>query len=137
MPKKPYNSGLKAFFTSKLFLLIAIPIAFFAIFGYIRAYYRDYQVNQEIASLEKQISDLKEKKLESLEILDYVMSKNFVEEKARTELNLKKPGERVAIVDRRETESQTEKQKIDIEESRNITNPKKWWYYFIHKSLND
>ncbi|PIR04053.1 MAG: hypothetical protein COV59_02610 [Candidatus Magasanikbacteria bacterium CG11_big_fil_rev_8_21_14_0_20_39_34] len=137
MPKKPYNSGLKAFFTSKLFLLIAIPIAFLVIFGYIRAYYRDYQVRQEIASLEKQISDLKEQKLESLDILDYVMSKNFVEEKARTELNLKKPGEKVAIVDRREAVTQINKQQVAFEDTQDISNIKKWWYYFIHKSLSD
>jgi len=100
--------------------------------GYARAYYQDYKIKQEIRELKNEISQLERKKIESLEILDYVMSPAFVEEKARTELHMKKPGEKVAIIEGQGMVKQGEK--TDNSGDRQmISNPLKWWYYFLHK----
>ena len=100
---------------------------------------RDYNVNQEIKQYEREVATLQKKRLESMEILEYVSSDAFVEEKARTELQMKKSKERVVYVHRGGTQGDvvvekeyTAKQARVLQE---VANPTKWWYYFTHKEL--
>lgn len=130
MPAK--GNGWKNFFSSQIFVVIVAIVAVMVVFEYARAYYQDYQVRQEIAYLEDQAKKMESKKVELLEVLKYVKSDNFVEEKARTELNLIKPGEQVMVVphvnkatDRQENEA--------VVRLKNIPNYQKWLNYF---SLN-
>ena len=132
MHKTDGKTQIKRFFGSRLFLIIGIPLALFAAFGYIRSYYSEYKVNQEIAVLEKEIKTLEYKKIESMEILNYVMSQNFVEEKARTELNMKKEGENVLVFKNENIYSDQGSFKDD-RAGQKISNPLKWLYYFINK----
>ena len=133
MTKTDEKNKVKRFLGSRLFLIIGIPLAFLIAFSYIRSYYSGYKVNQEMAALERDIKTLEHKKLESMEILDYVMSSGFVEEKARTELNMKKEGENVLVFKNENTYSDRESFK-DNSTGQKISNPLKWWYYFINKS---
>ena len=127
------QSFLKRFFGSRLFLLIALVCAILIAAGYIRAYYQDYKIRQEINALQDEVKRLEHKKLESMEILKYVTSNAFVEEKARTELNLKKPGENVVVVTNPEIES--EKKEVGSVEKSPLSNYSKWWYYFTRRRL--
>ena len=68
--------------------------------GFVNGVLRDYNVNQEIKQYEREVATLQKKRLESMEILEYVSSDAFVEEKARTELQMKKSKERVVYVQR-------------------------------------
>ena len=124
------HNPLRRFFASRLFLFIALPPALFVVIGYGRSLYQGYKINQEIKALQAEVSTLERKKIESLDILNYVMSDKFVEEKARTELNLIKPGERALIVT-----NQPQKSDGDTEESgaslQTSGNPLKWWYYIF------
>ena len=130
------QSFLKRFFGSRLFLLIALVCVFLVAFGYARAYYQDYKIRQEINALRDEVGRLEHKKLESMEILKYVTSDAFVEEKARTELNLKKPGENVMVVTNPEAEkSPPIAGEGQGEVSRLLSNPVKWWYYFTQHEL--
>lgn len=132
--KKQKQSALRRFFGSRLFLILALIFAILIAFGYARAYYQDYKIRQEISALQDDVKNLEHKKLESMEILKYVTSEAFVEEKARTELNMKKPGEKVMVI-----KSQVEIENKGFEEpveKRLLNNPIKWWYYFIHKEIN-
>lgn len=128
---KNEKSFFKRFFGSRWFLFIAFAVAILVAFGYARAYYQDYKIRQEIDSLQEQVKKLEHKKLESMEILKYVTSDAFVEEKARTELNLKKPGENVLVV-----KSQFEVEELTpggpVEKTL-LNNPIKWWYYLLNK----
>lgn len=133
MTKTDEKVKVKRFLGSRLFLIIGIPLAFLITFSYIRSYYSGYKVNQEIAALERDIKTLEHKKLESMEILDYVMSSGFVEDKARTELNMKKEGENVLVFKNETAYSDRESYK-DNSTGQKISNPLKWWYYFIDKS---
>ncbi|PIZ94339.1 MAG: hypothetical protein COX81_03855 [Candidatus Magasanikbacteria bacterium CG_4_10_14_0_2_um_filter_37_12] len=134
MPRNIDKNGFKRFFGSRLFLVIALVVTILVAFSYARAYYQDYTIRQEIQSLQDQVKKLEKKKIESLEILKYVMSPSFVEEKARTELNLKKPGENVIAFPQRDegyiTKNIVNNQDLSPEE--NLDNPAQWWYYFIH-----
>jgi len=120
---------LKMFFSSRLFVVLFFGLSLLLVFGFIRSYYRDYKVKEEIRQLETQIDALSKQKLESMEILQYVMSDDYVEEKARTELNLKKPGEGVMIVEDNNTEKEVSNEENEGS-GRILRNPLKWWYYF-------
>lgn len=103
-------------------------------FNYARVYYQDYEVRREIRELEEEVKNLEQKKIESLHILQYVTSPSFVEEKARTELNMKKPGEHVVIVQTLKTPTETpEEQPANEEDLTGKSNPIKWWYYFVKR----
>ncbi|MBI2989615.1 MAG: septum formation initiator family protein [Candidatus Magasanikbacteria bacterium] len=129
------QSPFKKFFTSRLFLLVALFLAILTAGGFARAYYQDYKVRQEIKKLKEDIDSLEKKKFESLRFLDFVMSDRFVEEKARTELNLKKPDEQVIFIQNVSgPEPETNAQALDEEKKWEVLdNPRKWWYYFSHK----
>ena len=75
-------------FLSPWFLVGAVLVIFGLLFSFGRSFYQDYQMRAEISRLQNEARNLSAKKLESLEILKYVQSRQFAEEKARTELNL-------------------------------------------------
>ena len=130
MPAK--GNGWKNFFSSQIFVVIVAIVAVMVVFEYARAYYQDYQVCQEIAYLEDQAKKMESKKVELLEVLKYVKSDNFVEEKARTELNLVKPGEQVMVVPQIKDRSNRQENEAVVR-LKNIPNYQKWLNYF---SLN-
>jgi len=100
-------------------------------FGYARAYYQDYQVRQEIKELEEVHNNLKVRQFELLDLIKKVSSPEYVEEKARTELNMKKIGEQVIVIDSGNDVTSTKKS--DAVDEKPLSNPIKWWYYFTHK----
>lgn len=132
---KKEKTALRRFFGSRWFLLTALIAALLVAFGYARAYYQNYRVNQEIKILQEQVRNLEHKKLESMEILKYVTSDAYVEEKARSELNLKKPGENVVFFNNL-TDSPSVVSSTGVD--RWVLNtPVKWWYYFTHQSVSN
>ncbi len=112
-------------------MLVATIIAVMVVFGYARAYYQDYLVMQEIQQLQDQAKNLQAKKMELLEVLKYVKSDSFAEEKARTELNMVKPGEQVLVVPQAATADNRQENNSMIGLN-NISNYKKWWQYFVN-----
>src|SRR3989338_11430617 len=130
MERRQKKSLIRLFFVSRLFLAGALVLSAVVGFGYARAYYQDYQIKQEIRELEQEVERLKTKKLESLDILKYVTSDAFVEEKARTELNMRKPGEQLVIIEREEDTSAVSMEE-DVLAERAESNPAKWLRYFF------
>lgn len=125
------ENGWKIFFSSHIFVLVVIIVAVMVAFAYGRAYYQDYLVRQEIERLEEQAEKLEAKKMELLGVLKYVKSDSFTEEKARTELNMVKPGEQVLVVAKRDAldNGQEDDGMVKWE---NISNYKKWFRYFFN-----
>lgn len=130
MRSHSHSSLAKRFFESRLFLVSVVVILAIVALSYARAYYQNYKVQQEIRDLEEQVSQLEKKRLESLEILDYVQSELFVEDVARTELNLKKPGEHVLVIHNPDAERKPGRRLTDA--GQQLSNPVKWWYYFTN-----
>jgi len=122
----------KSFFRSRLFLLVIFLASLLIAFAYGRAYYQDREVRQEIVRLQNEVKNLEVKKMETLDVLKYVKSPAFAEEKARLELNMAKPGEKMAVVaDRAEVENrggQTQEKELELESIPNII---KWWNFFV------
>lgn len=134
MTRSQGQSTTRRFFNSRLFIVIGIFLILLLAFGYGRAYYQGYKVEQDIKKLQDDISSLERKKLESMEVLSYVMSDRFVEEKARMELNLKKPDEKMIIV-ADETSEVSEVVEPVNSSGQPLSNPLKWWYFFTHQEL--
>lgn len=126
------NNPLRAFFRSRWFLLTsAVVLLFFGVaFG--RAYYQNYQVDQEIKRLQGEVARLQAKKLETLEMLNYVKSPSYVDAQARAGLNLSAPGEHVAIIAGTNLAvAATGQPAPKGVESGQISNAHKWWNYFF------
>ena len=126
------DSTWKKFFSSRWFVIVGGAVLLLLIFGYSRALYQDYQIRQEIRRLQCEALRLQVKRSETLEALGYVRSPAYIEEKARTELNLMRPGEKMAIVNGSTSAPAPSRQPTEkMVESKNISNPLKWWYYFF------
>jgi len=136
MKSRSSSASIRSFFGSKLFLITAFVITFVFAYGFARAYYKDYNLRQEVKRLEQDIALLEKKKIESIELLKYVSSSSYVEDAARIELNLKKPGEQVVFLDQVEKEGDILGEQIVSERGarQHTPNPIKWWYYFIHST---
>lgn len=130
---KAETPRVRRFFQSRLFWVVTLPLLVVAVVGLGRAYYQDYQVAQEIKALQGQVSQLQKKKIESAALLSYVMSPEFVEEKGRTELNLKKPGEKVLIIPPEHRTTGT--LAVEMPPETKLSNPVRWWYYFTSHHL--
>ena len=129
MTEEKQRSGVRRVFGSAVFFAGICVAALLLVIGFFRAYYQDYAVREEIGNLERQIDMLKKKKLASVDLLSYVASNDFVEEKARLELNMKKPGEHVLVAHARGSDGNRESQTALTGQSQG--NPLQWWYYFF------
>ncbi|PIR78350.1 MAG: hypothetical protein COU28_02070 [Candidatus Magasanikbacteria bacterium CG10_big_fil_rev_8_21_14_0_10_36_16] len=126
----------KRFFNSRLFLFIMLGLAVVVAVGYARAYYQDYKIKQEIKSLQDDVSSLQKKKINTIDILKYVSSSAYIEDQARTELNMKKPGENVVFINGAGVnEKSSTAVDTNTDSGQVISNRLKWLYYFIHKPL--
>lgn len=133
------QSSVRKFFSSRIFLVSLFAATALVAAAYARAYYQDYQLKKEIRSLEAEVAALQSRKIESLDLLQFVLSPQYVEQAARTELNMKLPEERVAVVARTGyTSSDYSNPSGDKAQSEPpLSNPTKWWYYITHKSENN
>lgn len=134
MPAKSnQKSAVARFFQSKVFIVSMLTLLVLVAYGYGRAFYQDYTIKQEIRELQDEIRSLETKRLESLEILDYVLSDAFVEREARTALNLKEPGEEVYVITTTNTLRGVLETEVSRESNPRLNNVAKWWYYFTHE----
>ena len=135
MNRNHNSSRVRKFFGSKIFLGCAFLLTLAFAFGFARAYFKDYAFREEVKRLQGEIDKLEKKKIESLQLLKYVSSTAYIEDTARVDLNMKKTGEHVLFID---PSSKTEEHSKNIDgektSGKDIPNPLKWWYYFIHHS---
>ena len=119
-------------------LLVAASGTLFLVVGIstVRETYREWRVDQEIRQMQAQIEQFEGRKLSLVELLQRLESEEALDKEARTRLGLKKPGERVIILQgadgtqaswKEETLAQTEQAKAPDERS----NPKRWLEYFF------
>ena len=130
------NKKWKNIFYSRWFLLALFGLSVFLVFSYIRVYYQEYNVRNEIDRLRKEVDGLEVKKIETVEVLKYVQSQAFVEEKARTELNLLKPGEKMAVIPSGSLRNDIGQQEKSLIKWSNVKNPIKWFKFFFFKDNN-
>ena len=127
-------SLVSRFFSSRLFLVATTVVLLITSLSFARAYYRNYQVQQEIRELKQEVTALEGKTLESMDILEYVKSDSFVEETARIDQNMKRPGEKVIVIKEVSDVQYGNAARPEVSKRGLFTNPVKWWNYFTkHK----
>lgn len=125
------GSKPQKFFTSRWFIVAGslVFVLFFVAMG--RAWYQEYLIRQEIVRLQSEARRLEAKRLKTLELLSYVKSPAYVEEKARTKLNLAKPGEQVVVINRPAISAETRQSEPPVVALPPSSNPVKWWRYIM------
>lgn len=123
------DKKIKKFFLSYWFLFLMVGVFFVFSVAFARSYYQDYQVKREIDRLKKEVAALEEKKIKSFELLSYFNSEEFLEKRARLEMNLVKQGEQVVVIKglNQEVGGQIKNNMIKFD----LPNYKKWWDYFF------
>lgn len=118
----------KKIVSSKLTMLIGAFLLIFISVSLIKEIVRRYEINREIAKLEEEVAELDARNTELTDLIAFFNTDTFLEQEARSRLNLQKPGEKVVIIPDIESIPQ-EEQKNNL--SLSLSNPKKWWNYFF------
>lgn len=126
------NQKIITLFGFLILILIAVPI--------INNLNRRSKINKELRELNKEINETEKRNKDLNNLISYLESDQFVENQARTNFNLKKQGEEVAIIKGNSSSSITEKNLENIynikasnePKNKNEPNPNKWWHYFFN-----
>ena len=128
----------KSFFSS--FVLVFVIIFLVVLFvGIAREYLKRIELDQEINTLAQELEDLKFQKKDFLKSIENYESGFFLEQEAREKFNLKKQGEKVAVIPASGLDYQ---EKVDENSTKNenvfseagmlkIQNAVAWWEYFF------
>jgi cell division protein FtsB len=119
-------------FYSQWFLLVNIIVLVLVVYTTLRSLYYNYQVQKEIKQFQEQAKSLEAQNIKTSELLKYVRSDDYVEGKARVELNLVKPGEQMALVTFPSSSLEHRQPKPVVVEQKKLSNPKRWWNYFFN-----
>jgi cell division protein FtsB len=126
------------FLHSKSLVMILLIILFLMAVFFSKNWLRDYRVQQEIGQLEAQIKVLEAENLKLTELSQYFSSNFFIEEEARTKLDLKKPEEKSLII--KDFELLGGQKNTNQDNALNLalasqsvveSNYQKWWKYFF------
>ncbi len=129
--------------SSRIFLILLISVVILGIAVVIswRGYekYREKEkISEDVLKLQEEAQKIEEETQKLNDRIAYLRTPEYVEREAKDKLNLKKPGESVAVVqpDRFQQEStQVEdpqpKREVRIVINSSISNPKKWWSFFF------
>ena len=115
---------------SWLFFLAAIIIFLSLAINFYQTWQRRQGVRAEIETLKKEIINLEQNKIELSELIDYLNSTAYIEKKARTDLGLKKIGEKTVIIPNLNQPITPQQLEAD-QKSSDLSNPIKWWHYFL------
>lgn len=118
---------------TKLILISCLILLLIVSLGLFQSWRQNSEVNQEIDSLQTNIKNLEKDNLELKELVEYFNSDAYIEEKARIDLGLKKPEEKVVVVsNQREQGVGSIQEQISKLETKNLSNPQKWLKYFFN-----
>lgn len=132
------NNFPRKFFNEKILTGLLLVIIIFLSVPLYNNYQRRQNINRKISDLEEEIKQAENKDTDLQKLIKYLESDQFVEEQARLNLNMKKPGESVAVVN-----EQAQPDKIIGGEQINFSNPAAagtvsglgnvsgWWHYFF------
>lgn len=115
------NQRFLAMIGLAILVLVALPLA--------KNYSQKKLVEQELAELQANIKKFESETMELQEMLKYLESEQSLESQARLNLNLKKPGETVIVIEKDENSRASDKVVLKQELEKN--NFEKWQDYFF------
>jgi cell division protein FtsB len=122
----------------KISLVVAVNLVIlgFLFVGFGREYWRNIEIERDIAALQAENERLAGQKLESLALISDLSSEYYLESEARTKRGMGEPGEELIIVELPE-EQAPEGEVLGIATDESISNPTRWWYYFFNQARFD
>ncbi len=114
------------FFRTRLSLILGALFLLFVAVSVGREWFQNYSIQKEINALEEEAHRLESRRSELLELTQSLEGGGFLEEEARVELGLQRPGETVLVVETAAGSSSAEA------ENRDQSNPVRWFNYFVH-----
>ncbi len=127
-PRRRENNFFGRFLASpRAFAIIALVFLLLILIPLAKSYSRKRLVEKEIAGIQQEISDFEAKNKDLQELIGYLQSDQSLEEQARLNMGLKRPGETVAVI---ETGSGNlaEESAVLVDRSPNW---RKWFRYFM------
>jgi len=126
--KKRKKNIASKIFSFKLFIAASIFAVVFLGTGLGKEFYRDYQIQKEIESLQNDIMAIEKDNYKLAQLIEYYKTDEYKEAEARKRFSLKKEGESVVIV----RSNPRVLGDFDVEEeNKNLPNYLKWWNYFF------
>jgi cell division protein FtsB len=126
---KPNNSWYRFFSSQRFLALIGLVFLVVVIFPLARTYSQRQLVEKEVADVKKQISEYESQNQQLKDLALYLQSEQSLEEQARLNLNLKKPGEAVIVIE--DAKNNVISTNASSSEE-NVSNLTKWWRYYFN-----
>lgn len=119
-----------------LFVLLNVVILFFLIVGFGREYVSNIQIQREIREREAERTALLDEQADTLLLIEQLKSEYYLEKEARVKHGLGKEGETMILVqDGTNAIPYGQDGLYDADdESQDIENPTKWYYYFFDRN---
>ncbi len=127
-PSRPHNFIYSLFSSQRFLALVGLVFLLLIIFPLAKTYTQRRLVEKEIEDVKKEISEFESTNKELKEMITYLESDQSLEEQARLNLNLKKPGEKVIVIDNSKIASSTDGINKTTTSKNNF---EKWWNYFF------
>jgi len=125
---RPNNFFYRLFSSQRFLAIVGLVFLLLVIIPLAKTYSQKRLVEKEIADVQQEISNFENTNQELKDMIAYLESDQSLEEQARLNLNLKKAGEEVIIIEDKDL------QKLQAEETENeesVSNFVKWWRYFF------
>lgn len=134
----------KEFVLQLFFSIVGILVFLMILFPLMKKINKQRELNNEINELEQEKAYYVDRGSELTNIVEYLNSDQFIDEQARLNLNYKKDGEEVVVINGDNSESSVDKYKssyvydLDLSENKNeeISNASRWFNYFFGKKKN-
>lgn len=126
--QKPNNFFYRFFSSQRFLAIVGLVFLLLIVFPLAQTYTQKRLVEKEIDGVKKEISDFESTNQDLKEMISYLQSDQSLEDQARLNLNLKKPGEKVIVIEAPKGSTTTD----DINKTTaSETNFTKWWHYFF------
>ncbi len=126
---RPHNFFYRLLSSQRFLAIIGLVFLVLILLPLARTYSQRRLVEKEISDVKNQIADFESKNKEMTDMINYLQSDQSLEEQARLNLNLKKPGEAVIVIQDQKDNGNTI---INASSSALHSNYAKWWRYFFN-----
>lgn len=131
MIQRPRQTFWGRFYNSNVFIILLSVFLIFSLFKVGKELIKRHAINQEIGDLNKQLTAVSQEKDKLKDLISYLETDKYVEEQARLQLNLSKPGEK--RIDLTSDQNNQVTKMSNTEED--LANWRKWFNYFFVSNL--
>jgi len=125
---RPDNFFYRLFSSQRFLAIVGLVFLLLIAFPLARTYTQRRLVEAEINDVKKQITTFESNNQDMKDMITYLQSDQSLEEQARLNLNLKKPGEKVIVIEQAKDATSTDDINKTTTQENNFV---KWWHYFF------